>query len=193
MYNGVPTIWPKCVNSVCSVSVCVRCLGDAEVDDLGHRKGVVERDQHVGGLEVAVDDALLVGVLHGLADGDEQLQPLPRREPVLVAVLGDGHALDQLHDEVGPARFGLRRRRRPWRCCGWSMSARACRSASKRATTCRVSMPGLMTFRATRRRTGCSLLGHEDQAHAAFADLLQQLVGADHRARPLARLKDVPH
>ena len=27
------------------------------------------------------------------------------------------------------------------------------------------------------------LLGHEDDAHAAFADLLQQLVGADQRAR----------
>ena len=38
---------------------------------------------------------------------------------------------------------------------GWSISARACRSASNRAITCRVSMPGLMTFRATLRRTGC--------------------------------------
>ena len=43
---------------------------------------------------------------------------------------------------------------------GWSISARACRSASKRAITCRVSMPGLMTFRATLRRTGwvCSAM-----------------------------------
>ena len=38
---------------------------------------------------------------------------------------------------------------------GWSISASACRSASKRAITCRVSMPGLMTFSATLRRTGC--------------------------------------
>ena len=38
---------------------------------------------------------------------------------------------------------------------GWSIRARACRSASKRAITCRVSMPGLMIFRATLRRTGC--------------------------------------
>ena len=29
------------------------------------------------------------------------------------------------------------------------------------------------------------LLGHEDEAHAALADLLQQLVRADHRAGPL--------
>ena len=36
-----------------------------------------------------------------------------------------------------------------------------------------------MTFSATLRRTGCGLLGHEDGAHAALADLLQQLVRAD--------------
>ena len=40
-------------------------------------------------------------------------------------------------------------------------------------------MPGLMIFSATLRRTGRGLLGHEDDAHAAFADLLEQLVGAD--------------
>ena len=42
-----------------------------------------------------------------------------------------------------------------------------------------------MTLRATLRRTGCGLLGHEDGAHAAFADLLQELVRADHRAGAL--------
>ena len=66
---------------------------------------------------------------------------------------------------------------------GWSIRARACRSASKRAITCRVSMPGLRTFRATLRRTGCVLLGHEDDAEAALADLLQQLVRADRPCR----------
>ena len=39
---------------------------------------------------------------------------------------------------------------------GWSMSASAWRSASKRATTSRVSIPSLMTFSATRRWTGSS-------------------------------------
>ena len=47
--------------------------------------------------------ALLVGVLHRLADRHEQLQPLARRQAVVVAVLRDRHALDQLHDEEGPA------------------------------------------------------------------------------------------
>ena len=57
-------------------------LGHAEVDHLRHRPAVVQRDQHVGRLEVAVDDPLLMGVLHRLADRDEQLQPLARREAV---------------------------------------------------------------------------------------------------------------
>src|SRR5687767_12724805 len=35
------------------------------------------------------------------------------------------------------------------------------------------------------------LLGHEDGAHAAFPDLLQQLVRADHRARTFGRSRDV--
>ena len=43
-----------------------------------------------------------------------------------------------------------------------------------------VSMPGLMILSATRRRTGSLLVGHVDDAEAPFADLLQQLVGADH-------------
>ena len=62
---------------------------------------------------------------------------------------------------------------------GWSISASACRSASNRAITCRVSMPGLMIFSATVPPHRRLLLGHVDDAHAPFADLLQQLVRAD--------------
>ena len=46
-------------------------LGDAEVDDLGHRPAIVQRHQHVRRVDVAMDDALLIGVLHGKADLDE--------------------------------------------------------------------------------------------------------------------------
>ena len=62
---------------------------------------------------------------------------------------------------------------------GWSIIASACRSASKRAITCLVSIPSLMIFSATRRRTGSLLLGHPDHAEAAFADPLEELVRAD--------------
>ena len=83
----------------------VHGLGDAEVDDLGDGLAVLDRDEDVRGLEVAVDDALLVRVLHGLAHLDEELHPLPGVEPLPVGVVGDGHAADQLHHEVRPPAF----------------------------------------------------------------------------------------
>src|SRR5258708_12957199 len=84
-----------------------RRLGDAEVDHLGHGFPIVERDEDVGRLDVAVDNALHVRVLDGLADRDEQLKTLARCELVLVAKLGEGYALDQLHHEVRPPRAPL--------------------------------------------------------------------------------------
>ena len=68
----------KAVKSVLSVSRCSRGFGDAEIDHLRHRHAVVERDQDVGGLDVAMNDALLMRVLNGVADLDEQLEPLLR-------------------------------------------------------------------------------------------------------------------
>ena len=50
-------------------------LGDAEVDDGGDRLPVGHPDQDVAGLEVAVDDALLVRVLDAAADAEEELEP----------------------------------------------------------------------------------------------------------------------
>ena len=65
---------------------------------------------------------------------------------------------------------------------GWSISARACRSASKRAITCRRVHARLDDLQRDAALDRLGLLGHVDDAHAAFADLLQQLVGADLRA-----------
>jgi hypothetical protein len=52
----------------------------------------VERDEDVGGLQIAVDDALRVRVLDSAADLQEQLQPFARRELVGIAELRDRHA-----------------------------------------------------------------------------------------------------
>ena len=52
--------------------VPTRGLGHAEVDHLWDRHAVVKGDQDVRGLEVTVDDPLLVSVLHRVADLDEQ-------------------------------------------------------------------------------------------------------------------------
>jgi hypothetical protein len=69
-------------------------LGDAEVDDLGDGRRVALRDQDVGGFEVAVDDAFLMSVLDGLADVDEEGEPLTQREIPLAAVIGNWLAAD---------------------------------------------------------------------------------------------------
>ena len=45
-----------------------RGLGHAEVDHFRHGMVVVLSHEHVGGLDIAMDDALLVGMLHRLAD-----------------------------------------------------------------------------------------------------------------------------
>ena len=78
-------------------------LGHAEVDHLRHRLAVVLRDEHVRRLKIAMDDPLLMRVLHRVTDVHEQFEPILRREAVLVAVLRDRDALDQLHHEVRPA------------------------------------------------------------------------------------------
>ena len=53
-------------------------LGDAEINHLRHGHAVVQRHENVGRLDVAVDDAFLMRVLDGVANLDEQFQPLPR-------------------------------------------------------------------------------------------------------------------
>ncbi len=50
--------------------------GHAEVPDTD---GGLSREEDVGGLEVAVDDPLLVRVAHTVADAEEQLEPLADR------------------------------------------------------------------------------------------------------------------
>ena len=96
----------KRVKSVLSVSwMSDVAFGDAEVDHLGQRHAVVGGDKHVRGLEVTVDDALLVRVLHRLANLDEQVEPLRGGELVLLAVVGDLDSAHQLHDEIRTPRF----------------------------------------------------------------------------------------
>ena len=80
-----------------------RGLGDAEIDDLRRVLLVLGRHQHVRRLDVPMDDPLLMRMLYARADIDEQRQPFPDAEPLLVAVLGDWDPLHILHREVGTA------------------------------------------------------------------------------------------
>ena len=73
----------------------------------------------------------------------------------LVAVVGDRDAADQLHHEVGAARLGGAGVEDPGRCWGGpSGPGPGARPRTGRSPAC-VSMPGLMIFSATLRRTGC--------------------------------------
>ncbi len=83
-----------------------RRLGHSEIDHFWRRSAVDLGHQHVARLEVAVNDPLLVRVLHRMADQHEQLQPGPDREPGAVAILGDWHPIHQFHHEERLARIG---------------------------------------------------------------------------------------
>src|SRR5438477_12326943 len=79
MYSSVPTIGAVLREQGPLGQLLLGRLGDAEVDHLGDRLAVVERDHDVGRLDVAMDDPLLMCVLDRLADRHEQLQALARR------------------------------------------------------------------------------------------------------------------
>ena len=72
--------------------------GDAEV---GHLQAAVPQDHHIVGLDVPVDDALLVGALQGHEDlGGEVDSLLPADGAFLLDILLQGDAVDKLHDDV---------------------------------------------------------------------------------------------
>src|SRR5262245_28725430 len=79
-----------------------RGLRDPEVDDLRHRPPIALGHEQVRGFEVTVDDALVMRVLHAVADFEEQRQALAQIEALRVAVRGEWHARHVLHREVRP-------------------------------------------------------------------------------------------
>ncbi len=78
----------------------VHRLGEAEVEDLDLSVG---RELHVGGLEVAVDDPLLVRGLERLGDLPRDGEGLVERERAALQPFGEVFALDELHDEGADA------------------------------------------------------------------------------------------
>ena len=89
MYSGVPTIWPNASEHCLLGQPLVGRLGHAKVDHLGNGPAVVQRDQHVAGLDVPMDDPLLMSMLDGLANRRKQFQPLPGGQMLIAEVLGD--------------------------------------------------------------------------------------------------------
>ena len=106
-----------------------------------------------------MDDTLLVSVLNSLADRDEQLQSLFGGQLILSQYSVIGTPLTSSITKYGrPLSVAPPSNTRDM--LGWSISANAWRSASKRATTAWVSIPGLMIFNATLRWIGrcCSAM-----------------------------------
>ncbi|MFO0633675.1 MAG: hypothetical protein U0168_12565 [Nannocystaceae bacterium] len=71
--------------------------GRAREAEVEHARSIVASDQHVVGLEVAVDDALGVGGGEALAGAQEHREDLVPRARLRVAPRPQGHAADQLH------------------------------------------------------------------------------------------------
>jgi hypothetical protein len=83
----------------------VHGFGQPKVDHFRHRLAVVQTNEHIRRFQVAMDDSLLMRVLHSLADRDKQLQSFLQRESRLVAVLRQWHAFDVFHGEEGAPLF----------------------------------------------------------------------------------------
>ena len=79
--------------------VGVEQFGDAEIQQLD---GAFLGHQDVLRLEVAMDHQVLMRVVDGGADGEEEIQPFADGEPVGIAVLIDRGSGDEVHHEIGP-------------------------------------------------------------------------------------------
>ena len=90
-----------------AVGLALFALGGLDIGRLagqthiGQLHDALRVDHDVLGLDVAVDQAVGVGVLEGVADLDDDLDGFLLAEDVPVGdVVGDGLALDVLHDEI---------------------------------------------------------------------------------------------
>ena len=125
-----------------------------------------------------MDDAFGMGVLDGLADGDEQFEAFTRGELGAVAVGSDRIAPNQFHHEIGAA-FGrgsgvehLRDVRvfhdREGLAFGLESGDHLCAVHAR-----------LEHFQGDAAADGVRLLGEEDGAEAALADLFEQAEWSD--------------
>ena len=185
MYSSVPTTWPNSVNIVFSVSRWPVALATPKSMTLGTGLLVVLGHQDVRRLEVAVDDALSDGraappgrpartapaAARGVRCCSSQYSVIGT--PLTSSITKYGRPLSVVPgiEHLGDVRMVHQRQRLP---LGLEAGDHLPRVHAR-----------LDDLERDRPLDRLGLLGHEDDAHAAFADLLQQLVRADDRAGAL--------
>jgi hypothetical protein len=162
------------------LEVLADALGQSEVEDLD-LVGIPDAlHEDVARLEIAMEDAFLVGVLDTVADLSKELEPITQSELMVIAVARDGASFDKLHDHIGGSFWCLAR-------VEDSRDARVVHGCESAALE--VEAPEQSLGREVRadELDGDALLdrlrapSEIDRAHAAFADLLEEFVGADTR------------
>ena len=154
--------------------------GDTEVKNFG---GALRVDQDVAGLEVAVDDALLMGVVNGGANPDHEVDTVAERDATEAAVIGQRGTVHELHGDEREAATaeidgtGLKDLR----------DARVLKTAENlgfvleplaRAIGSKGGADELQSHGAR----GAVLLGEVDHSHAARAEKLADGVGTNPHA-----------
>ena len=145
---------------------------------------VVQRDENIRGLQVAMNEALLVRVLDGGTELNEQAHAFFGAEQVLIAMPRDRAASDQFHDEKRPAGFrgaGVENVRDVW--VIHQRKGLALRFEARDYLT-RVH-PELDDLECHPPAHRFLLLGHEDDTTAAFTQTLQQAVATDPHPRTI--------
>ena len=153
-------------------------FGDAEVNDAGNRLAIEFSDKDVGRFQVAMDDGFLMGVLNAFADLNEQGEAFTNLELFVVAIAGDGRAVNVLHDEVrlaigsgaGVENFGDGRMIHHGEGLLFGMEA------LEDGVVVEAAANELESYVAA---DGGGLFGEPDEAHAAFAEFFQETIGAD--------------
>ena len=120
-------------------------------------------------------------VLHRCTNRHEQVQAVFSAQLVLIAVLGDGNAPDQLHHEIRSAGLGGAGVEDAGDVFVLHHRQRLPLGLEARDDLLGVH-PQLDDLQRDAAADGMNLLGHEDDAEAALADLFQELVASDRDA-----------
>ena len=153
-------------------------LGDAKVNHLRDGHAIMERDQDVRRLDVAVNNALLMRVLDGMADEHEEPQSVGCGQSILIAVVDDRDTAHEFHHEIGPARVGRAGIENP-RDVGVVHHGQRLTFGFEPGHHLSAVHAQLDDFERHAPLDGCDLVSHPDFPESSLADLLQQLEVAD--------------